>query len=71
MRISHSHRNESGFTIVEIMIASAILMVLAFAISTMLFNSSKQQSKVEDRSNRADFIQGTALDLRLKPVATP
>jgi len=53
------------------MIASAILMVLAFAISTMLFNSSKQQSKVEDRSNRADFIQGTALDLRLKPVATP
>ncbi len=64
-------QTEAGFTLVEIMIASAIMIVLALLISTMMFNSQKQQVKLEDRAGRADFIQGAALDLRLKPVPTP
>ena len=62
--------NEAGFTIVEIMIASGILLVLALAISSMLYNASSQQTRIEERSKNADFLQGTALDLRLNPVPT-
>ncbi len=50
------------------MVASAIMMVLALLISTMMYNSSKQQTRIEDRSKAADLVQSTALNLRLKPV---
>jgi len=71
VRIPDTHSSESGLTIVEIVVASAILLVLALTMSTMLFNSQKQMTKIQDRAERADFIQGAALDLRLRPVPTP
>ncbi len=63
--------NEEGFTILEIVIASAIMIVLGLLISTMLFNTSKQQNQIQTRSERAEFLQQTMLDLRMNPIPTP
>lgn len=62
--------HSEGFTLVEIMIASAILMVLAYLIATMLQNTNKQQMKLDKRARDADFVQSIALDLRLHPIPT-
>jgi prepilin-type N-terminal cleavage/methylation domain-containing protein len=71
MRTPPLLRNESAFTLVEIMVASAIMLVLALAVSTLLYNSSTQQSKIEDRANDVAGLQETATSLRLKPVPSP
>lgn len=61
---------ESGLTLIEIVIASAILMVIALMISTMLYNASTQQARIQNRANQSDLVQQTTLDLRLKPIPT-
>jgi len=71
MRTPPKLRDESAFTLVEIMVASAIMLVLALAVSTLLYNSSTQQSKIEDRANDVAGLQETATTLRLKPVPSP
>ena len=71
MRISGAANSEKGFTIVEIMIASAILMVLAFAVSTLMFNATLQQTRIEDRANDVAELHEAATTMRLKPVANP
>ncbi len=69
VRIFSNLKSEAGFTIVEIMIASAILLVLSLMIASMMFNSQKSQGKIEKRAADAALVQGVALDLRLKPVS--
>lgn len=71
MRTLANFKASDGFTIVEIMIASGILMVLALLISTMLVNSNKQQKRLEQRASDADLVQNIALNLRLHPIPSP
>ncbi len=61
----------SGYTLVEIIVASGILMVLAVVISSMLYNSNKQQTKLEQRSRDADFLQNAAINVRMHPIPVP
>lgn len=65
-----SVKSQSGFTLVEILIAAAIMMVLALLISSMLFNAQTSQKRLEDRAGNAETVQGAALDLRLRPIPT-
>jgi type II secretory pathway component PulJ len=71
MRTLPNLRNAEGLTIVEVMIAGAILMVVALMIANVLTNTSKQQSRIEERADRADFIQTATIDLRMKPIPLP
>jgi hypothetical protein len=45
-------------------------MVLALLISTMLYNASNQQKRLEKRTNDSELAQSTALNLRLHPIPT-
>ncbi len=70
MRSLKHNFNVRGFTLVEVMIASAILMVLAVLIATMLGNLNKQQTKLEKRTSDSELLQNAALTLRLHPIPT-
>lgn len=71
MRTVPNLSKSDGFTLVEIIVASGILMVLALLISSMLYNSNKHQAKLEQRARDVDFLQNTALNLRMNPIPTP
>ena len=45
--------NQSGFTLVEILIAAGMLSMLALGFATYMFNVSKQQKHVEEKNNFA------------------
>lgn len=62
-------RSERGLTLVEIMVASAILMVIALTVSTLMYNASTRQSLIEERARSVEELQNTATTMRLKPVA--
>lgn len=62
-------RSERGLTLVEIMVASAILMVIALTVSTLMYNASTRQSLIEERARVVEDLQNTATTIRLKPVA--
>lgn len=71
MDLKFTKIGEAAFTIVEILVASAILFVLALAVATLMYNASTQQTKTEDRAKSADLVQGAALDMRMRPVPSP
>ncbi len=70
MRGIINKHNQNGFTLVEVMIAAAIFIILALFISTMIFNATTHQGRIEKRADRAAFVQNLALELKLKPMPT-
>ena len=43
--------NQSGFTLVEMMIVSAILAIVAMGLSTYMYNLSKQQKHAQENAD--------------------
>jgi hypothetical protein len=60
--------NESGFTIMEVMISAAIMLVVALAISSLLVGMTKQQTKNEDHSIQFEKQQSLSYLLRFNPI---
>ena len=44
-------KNNSGFTLVETMVVAGILAILALGVATYMFNTAKQQKRVEVKNN--------------------
>ncbi len=47
--------NQSGFTLVELMVAGAILSVLVLGFATYMYNQSKQQKALDLRRDSSAF----------------
>lgn len=60
--------NESGFSLIEVMIASGILLVVAFAVTSMLFQMNKEQNRTKDKADLYGLQQQLTYDLRYKPI---
>lgn len=50
-------RNERGFTLVEIMIAAAISIVVAFALAEVLVSTSKQEAGIKMKQELYNYLQ--------------
>ena len=57
--ISRGMRNESGFSLVEVMVVSSIMMVLALAIATMMRNQGNAQVAIRERAERTNIESAT------------
>lgn len=60
--------NESGFSLIEVMIASGILLVVAFAITSMLTQMNTEQNRTKDKADLYGIQQQLTYDLRYKPL---
>jgi prepilin-type N-terminal cleavage/methylation domain-containing protein len=60
--------NSRGMTLVEIMIASALVLVIALVISELLVYSNRQQTRTEARSAVSELQQQITQQLRASPV---
>lgn len=67
-RKMHPSHNESGFSLVEVMIAGAIMTVLALAITTLMFSMGKQQNTTKEKADWYEFQQQLTSDLKSKPL---
>ncbi len=72
MKPAAAHRSgESGFTLVEIMIALGLTALLALAIASLFYSAGKQQTRIEARSNIFEFQQKLLMDIRTRPLPSP
>ena len=44
-------KNECGFTLIEMMVAGAMLSIMVLAFSSYMINVSKQQKQIEVKNN--------------------
>jgi len=65
------HRNDAGFTFVEIMIALGLFALLALMISSMLFYAGKQQQRIQSRGTVFEWQQSLQYNLRSQPLPAP
>ena len=64
-------KTESGFTLIEILIAAGLLGLLALVVSSLFFYAGKQQSRIQGRGAVFEFQQQLMLDLKIRPLPTP
>lgn len=62
---------EKGFTLVEIVIASGLVAVLALLISSLFYSAGRQNSALQNRGQAWDFTQEASFTLKTKPLPTP
>ncbi len=61
-------KNQNGFSLVEIMVASAITLVLALAVSSLIVGANKQQNTAKEKADWYEFQQQLTSDLKNKPL---
>jgi len=59
--------NESGFTIVEIVVAGAIAIVLGLAITTLIVDMTKHRRAAEEKSDIFGTVQEISYELKYSP----
>jgi Tfp pilus assembly protein PilV len=48
--------SESGMTLLEVVIASAVMMVLALTMATMMTNQSRQQQQIRTKVDHTGMV---------------
>jgi Tfp pilus assembly protein PilV len=69
MRIVRS--NESGFTLIEIMISAGITFVLAYAVATVITSTNKQESSIRLKQEMFNYQQTMRYERKIIPPPTP
>ena len=66
MKRSSSHRNQSGFTLIEIMVALVIFAVLSITLLTRLGGDIRSQQLLEEKTLASVVAEDVLSELRIK-----
>lgn len=59
-------KNQQGFSLLEVMVASGITLVLAVAISSLIVGLGRQQNATKEKADWYEFQQQLTADLKAK-----
>ena len=66
MKRSSSHRNQNGFTLIEIMVALVIFAVLSITLLTRLGGDIRSQQLLEEKTLASVVAENVLSELRIK-----
>lgn len=58
--------NENGFSLIEVMVASAITLVLVLAAASLMVGVGRQQNNTKEKADWYEFQQQLTADLKAK-----
>lgn len=59
-------KNQNGFTLIEVMVASAITSVLVLAVTALIVGVGRQQNNTKEKADWYEFQQQLTADLKAK-----
>lgn len=59
-------KNQNGFTLIEVMVATAITSVLVLAVAALMVGVGRQQNNTKEKADWYEFQQQLTADLKAK-----
>lgn len=62
--------DESGMTLVEVLIAAGLTIIIALAVSSLFVEMTRQQEQTKEKADIFSMQQQLTYDLKYKPLPT-